>query len=141
MVPTFFKKLLLYSAGHTYSNLSRLFIRLFVGIMFMQFGIRQMANYDFFSEIFPSMFGMGSEMTLVVMIVIELLFSALVIFGFITRIAAVPPMISMVAAEYYLLDENHDAELVGKATYFGDRFIPMFTMTNLSTYLIKIRNK
>ena len=43
--------------------------------------------------------------------------------------------------EYYLLDENRDAELVGKATYFGDRFIPMFTMTNLSTYLIKIRNK
>lgn len=100
------RKFFIIGAYRSYGNLARFFMRMFAGILFMQFGIRQMANYDFFSEIFPSMLGMGSEMTLVVMIVIELLFSALVIFGFITRIAAVPPMISMVAAEYYLLDGN-----------------------------------
>jgi hypothetical protein len=41
--------------------------------------------------------------------------------------------------EYYLLDESHDLELVGKATYYGDRFIPAFAMQNLSSYLIKIK--
>ena len=40
----FFKNLFLYSVGHTYSNLSRLFLRLFTGIMFMQLCIRQMLN-------------------------------------------------------------------------------------------------
>ena len=41
--------------------------------------------------------------------------------------------------EYYLLDESHDLEWVGKATYYGDRFIPAFRMPNLSSYLIKIK--
>ena len=40
----FFKNLFLYSAGHTYSNLSRLFLRLFTGIMFLQLCIRQMLD-------------------------------------------------------------------------------------------------
>ena len=41
--------------------------------------------------------------------------------------------------EYYLLDESHDLEWVGKATYYGNRFIPAFKMPNLSSYLIKIK--
>ena len=41
--------------------------------------------------------------------------------------------------EYYLLDESHDLEWVGKATYYGDRFAPAFRMQNLSSYLIKIK--
>ena len=43
--------------------------------------------------------------------------------------------------EYYLLDESHDATLVGKAIYYGERFIPAFQMPNLSSYLIKIKKK
>ena len=72
MVPTFFKKLLLYSAGHTYSNLSRLFIRLFVGIMFMQFGLRQWKSFVAISNDMIGLVGMSGEATLVVVIVCEL---------------------------------------------------------------------
>ena len=43
--------------------------------------------------------------------------------------------------EYYLLDESHDLEPVGKATYYGDRFAPEFVMPNLSSYLIKIKKR
>lgn len=100
------RKFFIIGAYRSYGNLARFFMRMFAGILFMQFGIRQMANYDFFSEVFPSILGMGSELTLIAMIVIELLFSTLVIFGFVTRIAAVPPMISMIVAEYYLLAGN-----------------------------------
>ena len=89
------RKFFIIGAYRSYGNLARFFMRMFAGILFMQFGIRQIANYDYFSE-----------MTLIVMIVIELLFSALVIFGFVTRIAAVPPMVSMIVAEYYLLAGN-----------------------------------
>ena len=31
--------------GYTYTNLGRLFMRLFVGIMLLQFGIRHLVNY------------------------------------------------------------------------------------------------
>ena len=41
--------------------------------------------------------------------------------------------------EYYLLDASRDLEPVGKAIYFGDRFVPTFAMPNLSSYLIKIK--
>jgi hypothetical protein len=41
--------------------------------------------------------------------------------------------------EYYLLDKMHDLSFVGKATYFGDRFIPTLEIPNLTSYLIKIK--
>lgn len=106
------RKFFIVGAYRSYGNLSRFFIRVFAGFMFMQFGIRQIANYDFFSSSFPDVFGMGSELTLVVMITIELLFSVLVIFGFCTRVAVIPPLVSMVVAEYYLLMRNDGLEVI-----------------------------
>ena len=50
--------------GYTYSNLSRLFIRLFVSVMFMQFGIRQLVNYHSLTETFPTVFGMSPVLCL-----------------------------------------------------------------------------
>ena len=32
--------------GFTYTNLARLFMRLFVGMMLLQFGIRHLVNYN-----------------------------------------------------------------------------------------------
>ena len=104
------RKIFIAEAYRTYGNLSRFFIRVFAGIMFLQFGIRQVANYDFFAQYFPSMFGMSSETTLLCMITIELVFSILLIFGFLTRLSTIPPMISMIVAEYYI---------VAKGTSYG----------------------
>ena len=100
------RKLIIVGASRSYGNLSRLFIRLFSGIMFMQFGLQQIANYDFMLAHFPSVLGMSSEASLITMIVIEMLFSAFLIFGFFTRFAVIPPIISMIMAEYYIL-ANH----------------------------------
>ena len=41
--------------------------------------------------------------------------------------------------EFYLLDETHDLELVGKATYFGNRFVPQLIFDNFASYLIKLK--
>ncbi|MBQ9131889.1 MAG: hypothetical protein IJX62_05415 [Clostridia bacterium] len=43
--------------------------------------------------------------------------------------------------EFYLLDEDHDLEFVGQATYYGTRFMPKLTLPNLASYLIKIKKK
>lgn len=95
----------MHSAVHTYSNLSRLFIRLFVGIMFMQFGIRQLMNFENISAQFPDALGMSHEMTLVVMIVIEIFGSLMIMAGFLTRLACIPSIISMIIAEKVILTE------------------------------------
>ena len=75
-------------------------------LMFMQFGIRQIANYDFFVKYFPDLLGMGSAATLDTMIAIEVVCSAFLIFGFLTRLSVVLPTLSMAVAEWYILDNG-----------------------------------
>lgn len=43
--------------------------------------------------------------------------------------------------EFYLLDETHDCEFVGKATYYGDRFPIELPLPNFTSYLLKIKKK
>ena len=46
-----------------------------------------------------------------------------------------------VEVEFYLLDETHNCDLVGKATYYGNRFIPELILPNFSCYLLKLKKK
>ena len=99
---------------YTYSNLSRLFIRLFVSVMFMQFGIRQLVNYHSLTETFPTVFGMSPVLCLNLMIIIELVCSLCIMLGFMTRLSTLPPILSMILAEYYIIsDMLGDLELYG----------------------------
>lgn len=96
--------------GYSYANMGRLFLRLFIGIMLMQFGVRQIVQFDLLKDIFPTVLGMTSHATLIVMICIEIVCSAFLMFGFLTRLMIIPPFVAMVLAEYYLLhDYVHDA--------------------------------
>lgn len=91
--------------GYTYTNLGRLFMRLFVGIMLLQFGIRHMVNYHELSETFPTVMSMSPTTSLVLMIIIETVCSLLIMVGFMTRLSTIPPIIAMSAAEYYILHD------------------------------------
>ncbi len=42
-------------------------------------------------------------------------------------------------AEIYLLDDAHNCNLIGKATYFGDRFVTELNFPNFTSYLIKLK--
>ncbi|MCF0214234.1 MAG: DoxX family protein [Muribaculaceae bacterium] len=97
-------KLFLKFTGFSYTNLARLFVRLFVGIMFMQFGIRQMMNFNILAPTFPTILGMSPDVCLMLMIVIEILCSFLIMIGLLTRLATIPPLISMIWAEYYIVE-------------------------------------
>ncbi len=109
------KQLYFRVTGYSYTNLGRLFLRLFVGIMLMQFGVRQIAHYYDVCGLFPSVLGMPSEVSLVVMICIEVICSFFIMCGFLTRLMIVPPFIAMVIAEYHIL---HD--YVSDAAYLLD---------------------
>lgn len=111
MAATFIKKMFLYSAGLTFTNMARLFIRLFTGVMFMQFGIRQIANFSEIVTTFPAVMGMSSETALIVMIMIEIICSTLIILGLFTRFALIPPIVSMFVAEHVIMQYSASAEL------------------------------
>ncbi len=95
----FFKNLFLYSAGHTYSNLSRLFLRLFTGIMFLQLCIRQMLNFDAIVPTFDGFLGLSPETSITVLVIIELLCAVCIMLGFLTRLAVLFPLVLMLIAE------------------------------------------
>lgn len=95
----FFKNLFLYSAGHTYSNLSRLFLRLFTGIMFLQLCIRQMLNFDAIVPTFDGFMGLSPEASITVLVIIELLCAVCIMLGFLTRLSVLFPMVLMLIAE------------------------------------------
>ncbi len=98
-----FKRLYLRTTGYSYANLARLFLRLFVGVMLMQFGIRQFVHFDTMSQTFPAVFGMSSTSSLVLMSLIEIVCSLFIMAGFLTRLMAIPPFLALGVAEYYLL--------------------------------------
>lgn len=95
----FFKNLFLYSAGHTYSNLSRLFLRLFTGIMFLQLCIRQMLNFDQILPTFDGFLGMSPEASMITLVVVELLCAVCIMLGLLTRLAVLFPLGLMLVAE------------------------------------------
>ena len=102
----FFKNLFLYSAGHTYSNLSRLFLRLFTGIMFLQLCIRQMLSFDQIVPTFHGFLGMSPEASMTVLVVIELLCAVCIMLGFLTRLAVLFPLVLMLVAENVIMSSQ-----------------------------------
>ena len=91
--------------GYTYSNMARLFLRLFVGVMLMQFGIRHLVNYSTLCLDFPTILGMSHECCLILMIIVEIVCSLFIMVGFLTRLSVIPPIIAMLCAEFYILHD------------------------------------
>ncbi len=101
-----FKLIYIRTTGYSYTNLGRLFLRLFVGVMLMQFGIRQLLHFDEAAVNFPATLGLNAEVSLAVMITIEIVCSLFIMFGFCTRMMVLPPFIAMILAEYHLLQST-----------------------------------
>lgn len=106
MVPKAIKNLFLYSAGHTYSNLSRLFLRLFTGVMFLQLAIRQSLHIN---EIALQLQGPSAESWVVALVVVEILCAVFITLGFLTRVALFPSLALMWHAEQVILSSSATA--------------------------------
>ena len=103
------KKLFLYNAGYTYSNLSRLFLRLFTGVMFLQLCVRQLLHIDELTPAFEGFLGLSAETSVTILLVVESLCAAFIIMGLLMRVALIPPFIIMCIAEYALLVSSSTA--------------------------------
>lgn len=101
---TILKKLFFFSTGHTYSNLSRLFLRLFVGVMFLHVCTRQLMHLgEGMPEGFNGFLGLSTEASMTILLVIALLCAGCIMFGLLTRYAVLPPLLMMCVAEYQIL--------------------------------------
>lgn len=97
------KKLYIRFTGYSYTNLGRLFLRLFVSIMLLQFGVRQIATFGTLAPDFPGVLGMSPGASLMVLICIEVGSSFFIMLGFLTRLMSIPPILAMGVAEAWLL--------------------------------------
>lgn len=98
-IPNWLKTFFMFNAGHTYSNLSRLFLRLFTGIMFLQMGVRQMTHLEEFATSAMGTMGLPSDDALVAIIILEIVCAVFIILGLFTRLALIPSIGVMVYAE------------------------------------------
>lgn len=80
-------------------------LRIFFGILFFTHGVDKMINFNELSYTYPSVFGFGSYMTLMLAIFCEFCCSLFLIAGLMVRIIVVPMIISMAVAFF----DIHDA--------------------------------
>ena len=81
-----------------------LLIRLFFGMLFFMHGLDKMTNFNELSYTYPSVFGFGSYMTLMLSIIVEFACSMFFMAGCLTRIFLIPMIISMAVAFFDIHD-------------------------------------
>lgn len=75
-----------------------LFLRVAFGALMMVHGIQKVMAYSTLQEVFPDPLGMGSQLSLIAAIVVEVGFSILLILGLGTRLATLPLAFTMIVA-------------------------------------------
>ena len=85
------------------ASVSRLLLtlRLFFGFLFLMHGIDKLANFEVLSYSFPDPLGMGSHLSLVLVILAEVFCALTFIGGFLFRISLLPMLFAMFIAFVY----------------------------------------
>ena len=85
------------------ASVSRLLLtlRLFFGVLFLMHGIDKLANFEVLSYSFPDPLGMGSHLSLVLVILAEVFCALTFIGGFLFRISLLPMLFAMFIAFFY----------------------------------------
>lgn len=96
-----------YSAGAF--NAAMLVLRLGLGILMMHIGYQKLINFGELQHKFMNFMGMGTTMSLALVVFAEFFCSLFLIIGLFTRLAAIPLIITMCVA----LFKAHNAEVFG----------------------------
>ena len=81
-----------------------LILRIFFGVMFFIHGLGKMMNFSELSLTYPSVFGLGSYMTLMLAIFTEFCCSLFLIAGLLFRIMLLPMIVAMAVAFFDIHD-------------------------------------
>ena len=80
-------------------------VRLFFGVLFFVHGLDKLMNFSVLSETYPSFFGLGSYMTLMLAVFSEFCCSLFLIAGLLERIMVLPMIVAIGVAFF----DVHDA--------------------------------
>lgn len=81
-----------------------LILRIFFGVMFFIHGLGKMMNFSELSLTYPSVFGLGSYMTLMLAVFTEFCCSLFLIAGLLFRIMVLPMIVAMAVAFFDIHD-------------------------------------
>ena len=81
-----------------------LFLRIFFGVLFFVHGLDKMMNFSELSLTYPSVFGLGSYMTLMLAVFTEFCCSLFLIAGLLFRIMLLPMIVAMAVAFFDIHD-------------------------------------
>lgn len=94
-----FRQIYFKTTGYSFTHLGRMFLRLFVGLMLVQFGIRQLLSDTSASMpnlvLFPFI---ADNLKLWLIIVVEIICPFFIMIGFFMRLALIPPFILMICS-------------------------------------------
>jgi putative oxidoreductase len=91
-------KIKILDSGSLNNDLAALVLRLILGSLFIYHGYNKISAYNKMAPMFPDLIGIGSELTLILVIFAEFFCGILVTLGFLTRFAVIPIFITMVVA-------------------------------------------
>lgn len=98
-----FKRIYIRTTGYSYTHLGRLFLRLFVGIMLMQFGVRAICGDPGPYPCTLSFPGSDSASMPVAVSVMSIVCSLFIMVGILTRLMILPPLVIMLTAACWLI--------------------------------------
>ncbi|MDE5613004.1 MAG: DoxX family protein [Odoribacter sp.] len=79
-----------------------LFLRLFAGSMMLTHGWAKLSSFAVLAERFPDPLGVGSMLSLILILCAEVGCSLLLIFGLMTRLATIPLIFGMLMAFFFI---------------------------------------
>ncbi len=82
------------------TDVAALVLRIIFGGLFAYYGYLKFAGYDQMLTQFPDLIGIGSKLSLILVIFAELFCGALVLIGLFTRLAVIPIFITMFVAYF-----------------------------------------
>ena len=96
-------KKFIFPSTYPEAPISRLLLalRLFFGVLFLLHGYAKLVNYEALSVTFPDPLGVGSNLSLVLVILAEFFCSLTFIAGFLFRLSLLPMIFTMCVAFFY----------------------------------------
>lgn len=88
--------------SETLRNIGLLLFRLVIGAFMLMHGWQKIINYDLMIESFPDPLGVGSALSLWMIIFAEFFCSILLLLGLFTRLAVVPLILGMAVAAFII---------------------------------------
>ncbi|MCD8102438.1 MAG: DoxX family protein [Alistipes sp.] len=101
-----------------------LLLRLFAGGLLIRHGIQKVENFDALSTTFADPVGMGSKLSLILIILAEIGGSALVVLGLLTRPAALAVVFGMFVAAFF----SYPGPFSMKSSEMPILYLAMFTV-------------